>query len=65
MKGCILAVSNNPYLIDVRDKFALSWHVDFLIVCPHLALDSKEENLQVSFLRKSVDTRQHSCFHMM
>lgn len=45
-----------PYLVDVRDEFTLSWHVDFLIVCSHLALDSKEENLQVSFLCKSVET---------
>lgn len=45
-----------PYLIDVGDEFALSWHVDFLIVRSHLALDGKEENLQISFLCKSVET---------
>lgn len=38
------------YLIDVRDEFTLSRHVDFLIVCSHLALDRKEENLQISLL---------------
>jgi len=48
-------------LIDVRDEFALSWHVHFLIVCPHLALDCEEENLQVPFLCKSVETRRHFC----
>lgn len=42
-----------PYLIDVRDEFALFWHVDLLIVCSHLALDSKEKNFQVSFLCES------------
>lgn len=47
---------SKTYLIDVRDEFALSRNVDFLIVCSHLALDSKEENLQVSFLCKSVET---------
>lgn len=45
------------YLIDVRDEFALFWHVDFLIVCSHLALDSKEKNFQISFLCKSVEAQ--------
>lgn len=45
------------YLIDVRDEFALFRHVDFLIVCSHLALDSKEKNFQISFLCKSVGTQ--------
>lgn len=40
------------YLIDVRDEFTLSRHVDFLIVRSHLALDRKEENLQISLLCK-------------
>lgn len=45
------------YLIDIRDEFALFGHVDFLIVCSHLALDSKEQNFQISFLCKSVKTQ--------
>lgn len=44
------------YLIDVGDQFTLSRHVDFLIVCSHLALDCKEENLQVSLLCKPEKT---------
>lgn len=44
------------YLIDVRDEFTLSRHVDFLIVCSHLALDRKEENLQISLLCKPEKT---------
>lgn len=41
------------YFIDIRDEFALPWHVNLLVVCSHLALDSEEKNLQVSFLCKS------------
>lgn len=47
------------YLIDIRDEFTLSRHVDFLIVCSHLALDCKEENLQISLLCKPENIRKY------
>lgn len=42
------------YLVDVRDYFSLSWHVDFLIVCSHLTLNGEEQNLQISLFGESV-----------
>ncbi len=42
------------YLVDVRDDFSLSWHVDFLIVCSHLTLNGEEQNLQISLFGESV-----------
>lgn len=54
----------SQYLIDVRDKFSLSWHVNFLVVCSHLALDGEEENLQVSFLCESVKKEITCVYHI-
>lgn len=41
------------YLVNVRDEFALPWHVHFLIIGSHFALDGKKQHFQVSFFRKS------------
>lgn len=41
------------YLVYVRDEFALPWHVYFLIVGSHFALDGKKQHFQVSFFCKS------------
>lgn len=38
------------HLVDVRDELALAWHVDLLVVGPHLALDGEEQHLQVALL---------------
>lgn len=40
------------YLVYVRDEFALPWHVDFLIVGSHFALDGKKQHFQISFFCK-------------
>lgn len=49
------------YLIDIRDEFPFMRHVWFLVVSSELALDSKEEHLQVPLLLEP-STRQ-SVFH--
>lgn len=41
------------YLVNVRDEFALPWHVHFLIVGSHFALDGKKQHFQVPFFCKS------------
>ncbi len=45
----------NCHLVDVGDEFALSWHVHFLVIGPHLALDSEQKHLQVALLSESVE----------
>lgn len=45
--------SCSVYLVNVRDEFALPWHVHFLIVGSHFALDGKKQHFQVSFFCKS------------
>lgn len=49
------------YLIDIRDEFPFMRHVWFLVVSSELALDSKEEHLQVPLLLEP-STRQKVCF---
>jgi len=44
------------YLVDVRDEFSLSWHVDFLIVCSHFTLNGEEQNFQISLFSEPVKT---------
>lgn len=46
-------VAGVVYLVNVRDEFALPWHVYFLIVGSHFALDGKKQHFEVSFLCKS------------
>lgn len=36
------AAAGSVYLVNVRDEFALPWHVYFLIVGSHFALDGKK-----------------------
>ena len=44
-------------LVDVRDEFSLSGHVDLLVVGSHLTLDGEEKNLQVSLLCEPEEMR--------
>lgn len=53
----------HTYLVDVGDELPLFWHVDFLIVCSHLTLNGKEQNLQISFFSEPVkDTKYKKSF---
>lgn len=36
------AAAGSVYLVNVRDEFALPWHVYFLIVGSHFALNGKK-----------------------
>lgn len=36
--------AGSVYLVNVRDEFALPWHVYFLIVGSHFALDGKKQH---------------------
>lgn len=41
------------YLVNVRDELPLPGHVDFLVIGPHLALNSEKQDFQVPLLSKS------------
>ena len=48
-----------PRSVDVTDHPTLIRHVWLLVVCTHLTLDGEEQNLEIAFLNKPIQSQSH------